>query len=83
MGQVAVTLRIIPKQRADINKIKELVGTNPKVKEVKIEGIGFGLSVLKALALIPDATGGTEPLEKELTEINGVERVEVVDVSLI
>jgi translation elongation factor EF-1beta len=35
------------------------------------------------LALIPDATGGTEPLEKELTEINGVERVEVVDVSLI
>lgn len=81
MGQVAVSIKIVPESdtRDVIEKIKLLEG----IKEVNEELLGFGLKFIKVLAIIPDSKGGTEQIEKKLKKIQGVKRVEVEDVSLI
>ena len=79
MAQVAVTVKIYPAEGVDIEALKSKV--EERAREVHIEDIGFGIKLLKALFVIPDAEGGTDKLEEELKAIDGVSNVEVVGAS--
>lgn len=73
----------------DLKKISKSV--NEKVRkfaklkedeEVRIqeEPVAFGLNALKIMFVMEEIQGSTEPLEKELQNIKGVNSVEVTDV---
>ena len=83
MGDVAVALKIMPTSpEVDLEKIKDEISSKTKVQDSKIEPLAFGLKQLKILVVIPDQ-GGTDKLEAELKSIEGVESVEVENVTLL
>lgn len=84
MGQVAVTLKVMPDSAdIDIPELKKTIEKQAGVKEVREEPIGFGLVALKVLVVVPDVSGGTEKIEKELSGIEGVASVETEGVTLL
>ena len=83
MGDVAISIKIMPKgTEVDLEKVKSDIEEKMKVQDSKIEPLAFGIKCLKILLLTPDR-GGTDEIEKQIKEIDGVETVEVEDVSLI
>lgn len=86
MAQVIVTLKIMP-ESVEIN-LDEL----QKTVEEKIRGFGgeigkaeqlpvaFGLKSLNITFFMDESKGDTEPLEKEISEIEEVQSCQVVDV---
>jgi translation elongation factor aEF-1 beta len=64
----------------DLKRLEAEVRARVKVHSVEREPIAFGLEALRIIAVIPDAAGGTDPLEKALSGISGVGNVQVVDV---
>jgi len=54
----------------------------PGIQEIREEPIGFGLKALKLVAVINDAGGETDAIEKSLNEVAGVERAEIIEVTL-
>lgn len=86
MARVIITLRIMP-EGLEIN-LDEL----EKVVEVKIRAFGgevgkvekvpiaFGLKSLNVIFFMDEAKGDTEPLENEITALEGVQSCEVIDI---
>lgn len=84
MGQVAITLKVMPESpEVDIGRLKEEIRNSVDVKEIKEEPIGFGLVALKVLIVLQDSTGGTDMIEKSISEISGVASVDTEDVTLL
>ena len=90
MGTAIVTLRIMPETPdIDLKKIEEealkLISefSDERQKKVSVEPIAFGLKSVNITFLMDEAKGDTEPLEKQLTEIEGVNSVECIDVRRI
>ncbi|MBI2233164.1 MAG: elongation factor 1-beta [Candidatus Aenigmarchaeota archaeon] len=84
MGQVAITLKVMPESpEVDIGKLKEEIRNSVDVKEIREEPIGFGLVALKVLIVLQDSTGGTDMIEKSISEISGVASVDTEDVTLL
>lgn len=82
MAEVAVTLRLMPEStEVDLDKLEAAVRKRVKVHSVSREPIAFGLEALRVVAIVEDAAGGTEPLEKELSGIPGVGNVQVVSLT--
>ena len=87
MAKAIVTLKIMP-ESPDIDldmvstqaheKIKGFAGEGETKKE--IEPVAFGLKALKITFVMDEAKGSTEPLEKEIEGLEGVNSVEVIDV---
>ena len=87
MAKAIVTLKIMP-ESPDIDlskispqieaKINAFAGEGDRKKE--IEPIAFGLNALKIIFVMDENKGSTEPLEKDISGIEGVQSVEVVDV---
>jgi elongation factor 1-beta len=84
MGSVAVILRIMPESpEVDLEKLKSALKEKlPGIQDIKEEPIGFGLKALKLAAIVNDAGGETDALEGKLNAIPGVERAEIVEVTL-
>ena len=87
MGQVAVTLRVMPQSvDEDINSIKEEIEKirlgDIRLKEIKIESMAFGLKALKVLYIMPDH-GGTDRIEDAIKSVRGVAEVETGEITLI
>ena len=84
MGSVAVILRVMPESpEINIEKLKKALRQKlPVIQEIKEEPIGFGLKALKVLAVVNDAGGETDAVEKSLNEVAGVERAEIIEVTL-
>ena len=81
MGEVAVTLRLIPESAdVDLAHLEADIKSRVKVHSVSREPIAFGLEALRVVAVVQDAAGGTEPLERELSTLAGVGNVQVIDV---
>jgi elongation factor 1-beta len=87
MAKAIVTIKIMPESPdIDLSKISHLIeekinafaGEGDRKKE--IEPIAFGLNALKIIFVMDEKTGSTEPLEKDISGIEGVQSVEVVDV---
>ncbi len=78
MGEVAVTLRLMPESpEVDLTRIEAAIKERIKVHSISREPIAFGLEALRVAAIVPDAAGGTEPLERELASLPGVGNVQV------
>lgn len=84
MGSVAVIMRVMPESPdVDLEQLKtDLKKKLPGIQDMKIEPIGFGLKAIKFAAIVNDAGGETEALENSLSSIPGVERAEIVEVTL-
>jgi len=84
MGSVAVIMRVMPESPdVDLEQLKTALKQKlPGIQDMKIEPIGFGLKAIKFAAIINDAGGETDALEKSLSTIPGVERAEIIEVTL-
>jgi elongation factor 1-beta len=78
MAEVAVTLRLMPEStEVDLDSLEAEVRRRVRVHSVSREPIAFGLEALLVVAVVEDAAGGTEPLERELSSLPGVGNVQV------
>jgi len=84
MGSVAVIMRVMPESpEVDLEKLKTALREKlPGIQDMKEEPIGFGLKAIKLVAIVNDAGGETDAIEKSLSEIAGVERAEIIEVTL-
>jgi elongation factor 1-beta len=84
MGSVAVIMRVMPESpEVDLEQLKTALKQKlPGIQDMKIEPIGFGLKAIKFAAIINDAGGETDALETSLSSIPGVERAEIIEVTL-
>ncbi len=85
MGSVAVILRVMP-ESPDVNldELKRALKAKlPGIQEMREEPIGFGLTAIKLAAVINDAGGQTDALEQSLSAVPGVERAEIIEVTLM
>ncbi|MBS3164475.1 elongation factor 1-beta [Candidatus Woesearchaeota archaeon] len=86
MARVVVTLRVMPESPstnlAALQKAaeKEVAAYGGVVGKCEIEPIAFGLKALKVFFVMDEAKGATDPLEKKIGAITGVESVSVDDV---
>ncbi len=87
MANVVVTVKLMPSSpEVDLAKVEEeakkmitdFAGeTETKTEE---EPIAFGLKALNVIFVLDEAKGSTDELEKNLSEIENVESVQVTDV---
>jgi elongation factor 1-beta len=88
MGDVAITYRIMPIS-TDVNlteladKVEDVSNKIAKLQGLQEKPIAFGLSALLIRVIIPDKEGGPEEIEGALSKIDGVQTVEVIDMTLL
>jgi elongation factor 1-beta len=84
MGSVAVIARVMPDSpEVNLDQLKKALKEKlPGIQEIREEPIGFGLKALKLVAIINDAGGETDAIEKSLSEVAGVERAAIIEVTL-
>jgi elongation factor 1-beta len=84
MGSVVAILRVMPESPdVDLEKLKAALKEKlPGIKDVQEEPIGFGLKALKLAVIVNDAGGETDALEGKLSAVPGVERAEIIEVTL-
>jgi len=87
MAQVIITIKIMPDSPdVDISglesaaKEKIAVFAGNTETRTEIEPIAFGLKAVKIRFIMDESKGSTEALEDEISQIEGVNSVEVVDV---
>lgn len=87
MADVVVTLRIMP-QNTEIDlsgleseaKKKIIEFCSSKEFKTSIQPIAFGLRALDIIFVMDESIGSTEALEEKISQIDGVESVEMTDV---
>ena len=86
MAVVIVTLRIMPESPdVDLSAVRDagekaISDFGGKLHSSEEEPIAFGLKALKLIFTMDESLGGTDPLEEKISEIEGVQSVEAVDV---
>ena len=86
MAEVIITLKIMPNSpEVDLNKIQEEAKTKIEAFEgelgkVEEEPLASGLKALKLIFVMDEAKGSTDQLEEAISNIEGVNSVEVTDV---
>ncbi|KXA94196.1 hypothetical protein AKJ38_00185 [candidate division MSBL1 archaeon SCGC-AAA259I14] len=80
MGEVSVTLKVMPEgTEVDLKKLEKEIKSRMDPHSIEEEPVAFGLKSLNVRKIIPDDAGGTDQLEEELLEIDGVKDVKVID----
>jgi elongation factor 1-beta len=84
MGDVACIIRVMPESpEVDLEGLKRTMKEKaPEIHEITEQPIGFGLKSLMVVAVVGDQGGQTDRLEELLSSIPGVERAEIVEVTL-
>ncbi|HLC62141.1 MAG TPA: elongation factor 1-beta [Candidatus Nanoarchaeia archaeon] len=87
MARVVVSLRIMPQSPdVDLSELetkakKEIVAfCSSEEFRTEIQPIAFGLKALMILFVMEESIGTTEKLEQKISQLEGVESVEVTDV---
>ncbi len=86
MAMVYISIKIMPASpETDMSGIEETIKAivskdGSKLHTTKIVPIAFGLNALEIIFMRDESRGDTEPMEKEFSQIEGVESVEVTDV---
>ena len=86
MADVFVTLKIMPESpETDLEKIKvkasELIANfEGKVHKSEEKPVAFGLKALEIMFIMNEAKGSTEKLETQISEMDDVVSVDVIDV---
>ena len=90
MGTAVVTLTIMPESPSiDLKKIEHealkliTAFSDDRQKRVDIKPIAFGLQSVNIVFLMDEKKGDLEPLEKQISEISGVQSVECTDIRRI
>ena len=83
MGKVVALVRIMPESiDVDMKKLEaDLKKKVPSIQDVGVEPIAYGLSALKIAVIVNDEEGGTDAVEKALSEVPGVSQAETVCVN--
>jgi len=83
VARVLVIVKILPTD-VDVNlddlarRVAEKLPSEYEVKGYEVEPIAFGLKALRLYIFMPEEVeGGTEPLERMISEVDGVGQVEV------
>ncbi len=87
MANSILTIKVMPTS-PDVNleelevRVKQAIVNYAGEGETKteIEPVAFGLKALKIIFVVDEANGGTDNLEKEISDMEGVNSIEVVDV---
>jgi len=84
MGNVALILRVMPESpEINLEDLKrEIKALLPGLADIKEEPIGFGLKALKLAVIVNDQGGESDAVEQKLNGIKGVERAEIVELTL-
>lgn len=85
MGEVVATIKLMPESPdMDMDKvkaeIKNLIPEDTELHSIEEEPIAFGLVALNVMVVVDDAEGGTEQVEENLSNIDEIASLEVVDV---
>lgn len=85
MGEVVATIKLMPESpEMDLDKvkseIKELIPEDTELHSIEEEPIAFGLVALNVMVVVDDGEGGTEQVEENLSKIDEIASLEVVDV---
>ena len=86
MGSVAITFRVMPEGvEVDLGTLKTNVrrALGNAFRSLEERPVAFGLKAIHAIAVIDDASGGSEQLEQSLSTLPGVSSVETLDVTLV
>ena len=84
MGTVVLIARVMPESpEVDLVALTaEIRKQVPGLQDVREEPIGFGLKALKIAVVVDDAAGVSDVVEEKLNAIKGVERAEIIEVTL-
>lgn len=90
MTNVMITIKIMPEspetdlkeiEKKAKEKILKFTGeNNPEDIKTEIKPLAFGLNSLELTFIADEAKGGTDPLEEDLKEIEGVSNAETTNV---
>ncbi len=85
MGEVLATIKVMPESPdVDLAKIKEdiksLIPENAELHGIEEEPIAFGLVALNVMVIVDDGEGGTEKVEENLSKLEDISSIKVVDV---
>jgi len=85
MGDVQVKLKVMPEEPDLLDEVREGVeAAVPEAAELlgfEEEPVAFGLSALLLTVVVPDAEGGSEAVEEALAGVEGVQSVQVEDLT--
>ncbi|MDD1715740.1 MAG: elongation factor 1-beta [Methanolinea sp.] len=84
MGSVALIVKVMPESpEVDLQALKSAIMQKlPSVKDIQEDPIGFGLKALKVVAVVNDAAGESDSVETAIQSLPGVERAEIVELTL-
>ena len=87
MANVIITMKLMPEGVdtdlvAITEEVKKSISTFSGETEVRIEQkpVAFGLESLEIIFVMDESKGAPDELEKNISEISGVNSIEVVDV---
>ena len=90
MGEVIGLIRVMPgevisdgKLQKMIDDIKAVIKPPAKVGKINIKDVAFGLKGLDVTVLVPDDSGGLDPVVEEISKVENVDSAEVTDVGRI
>lgn len=88
MGDVAINYRLLP-DSPDANieemtkKIKSALPEGVKVHKMCTKPFAFGLTAIEMLVVMKDSSGLSEQTESNLQGVEGIQSVELLEMSLI
>ena len=90
MGKVVGLIRVMPgevisekKIEKMIKDVKKVIKPPAKVGKIEIKNVAFGLKGLDVTVLVPDNSGGLDPVVEEISKVKNADSVEVTDVGLL
>ncbi len=88
MGKVAIKYRIMPEDtEVDLDALASAVESAlsglAEVKAKEIVPVAFGLKALTILVVVPDEGGASDRVEEAVRGVEGVESIQVEELSLI
>lgn len=83
MARVAVIAEIMPEDPSIdldqlIEKIRESLPEGFELKHFETKPVAFGLNLIKAMFTLPEEEGSSEALERVLSQLEGVQEVNIV-----
>jgi len=84
MGNVVLILRVMPESPAvDLEALKSAIKKAvPGAQDIREEPIGFGLKALKLAVIVGDKGGESDMVEDTIGALEGVQRAEIVELTL-
>ncbi|WP_347721818.1 elongation factor 1-beta [Candidatus Nanohalococcus occultus] len=78
MGKIACVFKLMPEDaETDLEEIKEQVREKVDVTDIGEEDVAFGLKAIKVSAITTDEKGGTDFVENQLEEVEGLQSIEL------